>query len=123
MNKRVSTGDIIFLVAALAALVLLWRFLSPPAGFVLACLVAGAALPILCRIARSFLSKSLWTLPIILLIAITPWLNHRFPTLAHRPGVFFAVFASAFAVGVCIVEFSLRPFFPLKSREKQTKFI
>jgi hypothetical protein len=120
MNGRVSTGDILFLIVALAALILLWRFLSPPAGFVLACLVAGAALPILCRVARRFLPKSLWALPIILLIAVTPWLNHRFPTLAHRPSVFFAVFISALAVGVCIVEFSLRPFFPLNSFEKQT---
>ena len=123
MNRHVSIGDIVFLVVALGTLVFLWRFLSPPSGFVLSCLVAGATLPILCRIARRFFQKSLWALPVILLIVVTPWLNHRFPTFADRRAVFFAVFASALAVGVCIVEFSLRPFFPLKSREKQTKFI
>jgi hypothetical protein len=120
MSRRVSIGDIIFLVVALAALALLWRFLSPPAEFVLACLGAGASLPILSRVVRRFLPKSLWVLPVILLITVTSSLSHRFPILVGRPGVFFGVLASAFAVGVGVAEFSLRPFFPIKRVEKQT---
>jgi hypothetical protein len=119
MNARVSIGDIIFLAVALAALILLWHFFSPPAGFVLSCLGTGASLPIIYRVVRRFLPKSLWSLPVILVIVVTVSLNNRFPTLAHQSGVFFGIFASALAVGVCILEFSLRPFFPLKSREKQ----
>ena len=120
MNKRVSLGDIIFLVAAAVALVLLWNFFSPPAGFVVSCLLLGALLPILYRLVRRFLPKSLWPLPIILVITAMPFLDRQFSTASQRPGVFFGVFGSALAVGVCAVEFSLRPFFPLKSGEKQT---
>lgn len=120
MNKRVSLGDIIFLAAAAVALVLLWNFFSPPAGFVVSCLVIGTLLPILYRLVRRFLPKSLWPLPIILVITVTPFLGHQFWTVSDRPGVFFAVFGSALAIGICAVEFSLRPFFPLKSGEKHT---
>jgi hypothetical protein len=119
MNKRVSLGDIIFLVAAAVALVLLWNLFSPPAGLVISCLLLGASLPIIYRLVRRFLPKSLWSLPIILVITvITPFLGHEFSTVWERPGVFFAVFGSALATGACAVEFSLRPFFPLKSGEK-----
>jgi len=115
MNKRVSLGDIIFLAAAAVALVLLWNFFSPPAGFVVSCLVVGGLLPILYRLVRKFLPKSLWSLPLILVIIVSGFLNHRFCTASERPGVFFVVFGSALVIGVCAVECSLRPFFPLKS--------
>jgi len=66
------------------------------------------------------LPKSLWSLPIILVIMVTLFLDKQFSTVSERAGVFFGVFDSALAIGVCAVEFSLRPFFPLKSGEKQT---
>jgi hypothetical protein len=56
-------------------------------------------------------------LPLLLVffLVIFPLQRHYFPhTADNKFGVFFGVFASAFAVGVCIVEFSLRPFFPLR---------
>jgi hypothetical protein len=121
MNRRVSIGDIIFLALALAALVLLWHFVSPPTGFVIWCITAGAVLPVIYRIVRVRLPKSLWSLPLLLILLITfPLRNHYFPGPARNSAAFLGVFASAFAIGVCLVEFSLRPFFPLKSREKPT---
>ena len=123
MNKRVSLGDIIFLVVALAVLVLLWWLFSPPRAFVFSCLAAGAAIPILSRIARKLLPKPYWMLPTILvmLVVVFPVGQHYFPDTADKRFVlFYGTFFSAFAVGVCIVEFSLRPFFPIRRADKQT---
>jgi hypothetical protein len=118
MNKRVSVGDIAFLVAAVLALAVLWRFFSPPLGFVLWCAAAGAVLPVVYRIFRTRLSKSLLSLPFLLVLFVMFFLrDHYFAGSARDSGVFLGVFASAFAAGLCIVEFLLRPFFPLKSRE------
>jgi len=122
MNKRVSIGDIAFLLAAAVALALLWRLFSPPAGFVVWCVAVGAALPVVYRILRPRLRKSLLSLPFLLVLffVIFPLRNHYFAGPARDSAVFLGLFGSAFAVGLCIVEFSLRPFFPLKSREKHT---
>ena|SRR5947208_10046930 len=117
MNRRVSVGDIIFLTVALAALLLLCHFFTPPTWLVLSCMGAGAALPILSRVIRTFLPKSLWSLPLVLVIIFMLPLAHDF---SRSKIVFFATLSSAFAVGLCVVEFSLRPFFPRKSREIQT---
>jgi hypothetical protein len=117
MNMRVSVGDIIFLAIALAALLLLCHFFMPPTWLVFFCIGAGAALPILSRVVRTFLPKSLWPLPLLLMIIVIGPLAHDF---TGSKIVFFATLANAFAVGLCIVELSLRPFFPRKSREGQT---
>jgi hypothetical protein len=84
MNKRISIGDILFLVVALAALILLSHFFSPPAGFVFSCMTVGAALPLLYRVVRRFLPRLLWSLPVIPLIVFTLSLSYHFPTIAHR---------------------------------------
>ena len=122
MNKRVSIGDISFLIVAAVALALLWRLFSPPRGFVLRCIAAGAVLPIVYRICRPRLPKSFLSLPflLVLFIVIFPLRDHYFAEPAGNSAVFLGVFGSAFAVGLCIVEFLLRPFFPLKSAEKHT---
>src|SRR5438552_18578777 len=117
MNARVSVGEIVFLTVALAALLLLCHFFAPPTWLVLFCIGAGAALPILSRVVRSFLPKSFWSLPLVLVIVLIVPLAHD---VSGSTVVFFATLFSAFAVGLCVVEFSLRPFFPLKSREGQT---
>jgi hypothetical protein len=117
MNARVSVGDIIFLMVALAALLLLYRFFTPPTWLVLSFIGAGGALPILSRAVGTFLPKSFWSLPLVLVIIFVLHLGHDF---SGTRVVFFATLSSAFPVGLCAVEFSLRPFFPRKSRESQT---
>src|SRR5581483_107202 len=114
MNRRVSIGDIIFLAVALVALLLLCHFLAPPTWLIFFCIGAAAALPILSRVVRIFLPKSLWSLPLLLMIIVIGPLAHDF---SGSKIVFFATLSSAFAVGLCVVEFSLRPLFPLKSRQ------
>jgi hypothetical protein len=117
MKTRVSIGDIIFLVLTLAGLALLWHFFSPPTWFVLSCLGLGAASPILWRLTRIFLPKSL-PLPFMLILAFVLLAYHHFPALPYRSVVFFGTYFTALAVGFCTIEFSLRPFFPLKPLEK-----
>jgi hypothetical protein len=121
MNKRVSVGDIALLVVAAIALVLLWRFFSPPLGFVLWCAAAGAALPLIYRIFSTRLPKSLLSLPFLLVFFVIFFLrDHYFAGSARNSGVFLGVFASAFAAGLCVVEFLLRPFFPLRSGKEHS---
>jgi hypothetical protein len=117
MSTRVSAGDIILLTVALLALLLLCHFFSPPAWLVFSSIGAGAALPILSRVVRTFLPKSFWSLPLVLVIIFVLHVAHDFSGSKIMP---FATLFSAFAIGLCVVEFLLRPFFPLKSREKQT---
>jgi hypothetical protein len=118
MKTRASLGDIIFLVVVIIALVLLWHFLSPSTWFVLSCLGLGAAYPVLVRLGRVFVPRSLQSLPFILILCLVLPAYERFPAVPYRSVVFFATYFAALAVGLCIVEFSLRPFFPLKPREK-----
>jgi hypothetical protein len=117
MNAHVSVGDIIFLTVALAALLLLNHFFAPPTWLVLSFMGAGGVLPILSRVVRIFLPKSLWSLPLVLVLIFVLHLGHDF---SGSQVVFFAALSSAFPVGLCVVEFSLRPFFSRKSRQSQT---
>ena len=116
MKTRVSNGDIIFLVVALAGLVLLLYFFSPPMWFVFSCLGLGAASPIIWRLTRIFLPKSLQSLPLMLILGFVLLAYHHFTAIPFRLVVFFGTYSTALAVGLCAVEFSLRPFFPLKPR-------
>jgi len=50
MNTHVSVGDIIFLTLALAALLLLCHFFTPPTWLVLSFIGAGGALPVFSRV-------------------------------------------------------------------------
>jgi hypothetical protein len=63
------------------------------------------------------LPKSLWSLPLVLVIIFMRPLTYDF---SGSKILFFATLFSAFAVGLCVVELSLRSFFPRKSRESHT---
>jgi hypothetical protein len=120
MDKRVSAGDIAFLVVTTLALALFWRFFSPPIGLVLWSAAAGAVLPVVYRILRTRLPRSLLSLPFVLVLLFVMSLLRDHTGSAFDSALFLGAFASAFASGLCVVEFLLRSFFPLKSYEKQT---
>jgi hypothetical protein len=121
MNKRVSIADVTFLIGTSAVLVLLWWLFSPPPGFVVWCAVLGALTPIVIRILRARAIKSAFAWVLVVLLIMLLFLREHYLTPVACPSlVFIAVFGSAFAVGVLVAEFSLRPFFPIKRVEKQT---
>jgi hypothetical protein len=123
MNRHVSIGDALFLVAVSAVLVMLWWLFSPPVGFVISCAGLGALTSIVIRILRARAIKSAFALVLVpLLIALLSLRDYYFPLsqIVRASLVFIGVFASAFAVGVCVAELSVRPFLPIKRVEKQT---
>src|SRR4029077_15968997 len=120
MNRHVSLGDAFFFIGASGVLVLLWWLFSPPLGLIISCAGLGALTSIVIRILRARAIKSAFALVLVpLLIALLSLRDYYFPLpqVVRASLVFIAVFASAFAAGFCIAEFSLRPSFPIKRVE------
>jgi hypothetical protein len=97
MNAHVSVGDIIFLTVALAALLLLNHFFAPPTWLALSFMGAGGVLPILSRVVRIFLPKSLWSLPLVLVLI---FVLHNGHDLSGIHGVYFSELSSSFSFGL-----------------------
>ena len=123
MNKRLYIRNIILLFVSAVTLGLMWRFFLPPKAFVLSCVAAGAAAPILQRLACRLLAKTRQSLPLLFVIffVIIPLSEYYYPS-AHTANLFLplGVFASAFCIGTCLVELALGPWFPLEPRERRT---